>query len=266
MASIVVIASSTSRVSAMISAPREMRWRSMPKTDISGKTMASVSGMDSATIEPARRPSAMKDTAMMIRIACQRLSVKSPIASSTVTDWSATRMGSMPMGRSARISAIAALMLRPSARMSPASRIATARPMAGWPLTRNIGCGGSAVPRRTSAMSPRRKTRSPATKLTLRISLSLAKAPETRTERRSSPVSTRPAGRTRFCACSAAISAPRFSPSPARRSVENSMKMRSSCAPRISTFETSRTSSRRERAASTWSRSSRWLKPSEVKP
>jgi hypothetical protein len=142
MASIVVMASSTSSVSAMISAPSEMRCKSMPNTDISGNTMASVSGMDSATTEPARTPRATKDAAMMIRIACHRLSVKSVIASSTVTAWSATSTGSMPIGRSARMRSIAAVMLRPRARMSPDSRIEMASPIAGLPFTRNIGCGG----------------------------------------------------------------------------------------------------------------------------
>ena len=124
-------------------------------------TIASVSGIASATTVPGRMPRLTKLHARMIRIACHSDAMKSLIATSTVTAWSATRVGSMPSGRFAVMSAIALRMLRPSARMSPASRIAIARPMAGLPLTRNIGCGGSTKPRRTVAMSPSRMMRSP---------------------------------------------------------------------------------------------------------
>ena len=88
--------------------------------------------------------------------------------------------------------------------MSPPSRIAIARPIAGRPLTRNIGCGGSTKPRRTVAMSPSRKMRSPETKLTASMSRSLSNAPETRRNTRSSPVWMTPAGRMMFCACKVA--------------------------------------------------------------
>ena len=57
------------------------------------------------------------------------------------------------------------------------------------------------------ATSPRRTTRSPTTKLTARMSSSESNAPETRSESRSSPVCRTPAGRTAFCAWSAATSA-----------------------------------------------------------
>ena len=48
----------------------------------------------------------------------------------------------MPTGRSALISRMACSIFRPRVRISPPSRIAMAIPMAGFPLTRNIGCGG----------------------------------------------------------------------------------------------------------------------------
>ena len=95
----------------MISAPSEMRCRSMSKKSMIGKTIASVSGIDSATTVPGRTPSATKLAAMMIRIACHSEVVNSLIARSTVTAWSATRTGSMPIGSSAWISAIACSML-----------------------------------------------------------------------------------------------------------------------------------------------------------
>ena len=105
-----------------------------------------------------------------------------------------------------------------------------------------------------------------ATKLMFRRSCSDSKAPVTRSSSFSSPVWMVPAGLTTFCACSAAISAERSIPRPASCSIENSTKILSSCAPSISIFDTSGTSSSRERTSSTWSRSSRWVNPSAVKP
>jgi hypothetical protein len=110
------------------------------------------------------------------------------------------------------ISSIASLrmLLAEGEDVAGESRIAIARPIAGVPLTRNIGCGGSAVPRRTvgdvaeaeDALAGHEVDR-------LRMSLLVeSKAPETRTERPvpgSVSISAR-AGRTRFCACNAAIS------------------------------------------------------------
>ena len=78
--------------------------------------------------------------------------------------------------------------------MSPPSRMAMARPIAGLPLTRNMGCGGSAKPRRIVAMSRRRIMRPLATKLMLRRSSSDSKAPVTRSSRFSLPVWMVPAG------------------------------------------------------------------------
>jgi hypothetical protein len=75
-----------------------------------------------------------------------------------------------------------------------------------------------------------------------------------------------PAGRITFCACSAARSAVRSMPRLASCCIENSTKITSSCAPMISIVETSGTWSSCERMSSTWSRSSRCVKPSAVKP
>ncbi len=144
MASVMVIASSTINASAMIKAPSEMRCMSMLVSCMTEKTTASVSGIESAMISPGRTPRLMKLTTRMIPIACHNDPMNSPIAPWTVTAWSDTKAGSMPIGRFAVISFIARLRFRPSARISPPSRIAMARPMAGCPLTRNCGCGGSA--------------------------------------------------------------------------------------------------------------------------
>ena len=116
----------------------------MCATFMMAKTMASVSGMASATTVPGRTPRLTKLQTRMMTIACHSDVMKSPMATSTETDWSATSTGSMPIGRLALMSAISLRTLAPSARMSPASRIAIASPIAGFPLTRNIGCGGSA--------------------------------------------------------------------------------------------------------------------------
>ena len=106
--------------------------------------------------------------------------------------------------------------LRPNARTSPPLRIAIASPMPCVPLTRNIGCMGSAGPRVTCAMSPRRMIRPFfATKLTPSTSCSDWNAPETRMRIFSLSVCTMPAGITAFCACSPATSAARSMPSPA---------------------------------------------------
>jgi hypothetical protein len=80
IASTVVMASSTRRVSAMIKAPSEIRCRSMPKYSMIGNTIASVSGIESATTAPGRTPRLTKLAAMMIRIACHSEVVNSLIA------------------------------------------------------------------------------------------------------------------------------------------------------------------------------------------
>ena len=58
-----MIASSTSRPSAMISAPSVMRCRSMPIRFMTTKTIASTSGTEVATTMPVRQPSDRKLTA-----------------------------------------------------------------------------------------------------------------------------------------------------------------------------------------------------------
>ena len=235
----------------MISAPSEMRWRSMPIYSMIGKMIAMVRGIDRATTAPGRMPRLTMLTAMMMAMACHSDSMNSPMAFFTTTGWSDTSATSTPTGRLAMAESMAFLTLRPRPRMSPPSRMAMARPMAALPLTRNIGCGGSASVRRTSAMSRRRIRRPLDRKLTSSRSFSERKAPLMRIDSFSSPVCSEPAGITAFCACKAAISAARSMPRPASWRVENSTKICSSCAPRISIFETSGTCSRRERMSST---------------
>ena len=70
----------------MMSAPSEMRCISMPTNSMTGNTIASVSGIDSATTAPARTPRLMKLTAMMIAIACHSDVMNSPMACRRRTD------------------------------------------------------------------------------------------------------------------------------------------------------------------------------------
>ena len=93
--------------------------------------------------------------------------------------------------------------------------------------------------------------RPPTTKLTSRMSCSDWNEPDTRNDSVSLPVWIVPAGRTTFWACRAAIRAERSMPRLASSCIENSTKMRSSCAPKISIFETSGTCSSFERTSST---------------
>ena len=87
----------------MISAPSEMRWRSMCIACMIGNTIAIVSGIVSATTEPGLKPRLMMLTAMMMAIACQSDSMNSPIAVWTTTGWSETSVASMPSGRLATL-------------------------------------------------------------------------------------------------------------------------------------------------------------------
>ena len=57
-----MMASSTSKPSAIISAPREMRCRLIPMRHMMKKVMLSTSGTDNATTTPVRRPNANRLT------------------------------------------------------------------------------------------------------------------------------------------------------------------------------------------------------------
>ncbi len=115
----------------------------MLTNSMTGNTIARVSGIESATMAPALKPRLMTLTAMMMAIACHNDVMNSPIALWTTDDWFATNVASIPSGRSAMISSMVRCRFLPSARMSPPSRMAMARPIAGFPFTRNMGCGGS---------------------------------------------------------------------------------------------------------------------------
>ena len=81
--SIAMIASSTSRPSAMISAPSVTRCRSSPSIVIATNTIASTSGTEVATTRPERQPSETKLTPSTIASASRNERVNSNTAAST---------------------------------------------------------------------------------------------------------------------------------------------------------------------------------------
>ena len=207
-----------------MSAPSDMRCMSMLARPMIGKTIASVNGIASAMIRPGRMPRLMKLTTMMMAIACISEIMNSRIAlidhDGLIRDESGLdadrQVGGDPRHRGPYVGAerkdVAAV---PHGDREPDRRLA---------VDPNIGCGGSAKPRRTRAMSLKRSMRPPAAKLMFAISCSDWKPPDTRIEMFSSPVLITPAGRTLFCVCSAAIRADRSIPSVASSLVENSTK------------------------------------------
>ena len=132
--STVIMASSTSRPSAMISAPRDTRCRSISLTCIVTNTAASTSGIEQATTAPARRPRLRKLTPSTMAMASHSAAMKSLTATRTTCGCAATRCGSRPTGNEAVMVRITALTLRPSESTSPPLRIAIPSPMAGTPL------------------------------------------------------------------------------------------------------------------------------------
>ena len=81
--STVIIASSTSRPNAIISAPSETRCRSIPVSSMPTNTAASTSGIEHATTAPARTPRLIKLTASTMPIASHSASMKSSTAALT---------------------------------------------------------------------------------------------------------------------------------------------------------------------------------------
>src|SRR5882724_4243069 len=98
----------------------------------------------------------------------------------------------------------------------------------------------------------------------LRLS-SDANWPLTRTLMRSGPSWNTPEGATAFCACSEETMERVSSPRAAIFRVENSRKIFSSCAPRMSSLPTFGTVRTFARMSSTRSRNWRWVRPSLVK-
>ncbi len=69
----------------MINAPREIRCMVMPLYSMNTKTMASTSGIEQATTNPARKPRLTKLTINTITTASNSALVKPPTAFSTTS-------------------------------------------------------------------------------------------------------------------------------------------------------------------------------------
>ena len=83
--------------------------------------------------------------------------------------------------------------------MLPFSTMEMPTPIAGRPSSRTRLAGGSARPRVTVAMSPRRNTRSPTATGTASTAATPSSAPVIRSGIEVAPVSKAPAGVTAFC-------------------------------------------------------------------
>ena len=138
----------------------------------------------------------------------------------------------------------------PNSKISPPSRIATAIARALSPIKRTRGAAGSLKPRRTCATSPKRKVRSPIRIGKSRISCTVSNWPLTRNCTRSLLVSKKPVADTLFCSSNACCTSLSGRPKLARRVLDNSIQIFSSCKPRISTLPTSLT-----RCNCNWTRS-----------
>ena len=190
-----MIASSTSRPSAMMSEPSVMRSRLSPATFMTTSTTASTSGTDVATTRPERHPSEMKLTTSTMASASTNERRNSLTDSSTTRGWSVIWSISTPVGTCALASAIASLSRLPSSRTLAPLVMATTTPTASLPLWRTMLLGGSSYPRLTVAISPSRKVTPPASMGTSAMAASPLNAPVTRTSMRSALVSMRARGR-----------------------------------------------------------------------
>ena len=197
-----MMASSTSKPSAMMSAPSEMRCSSMPSAYITPKVIKSTSGIDSATTKPGRMPSEKKLTASTMTTASNRLFLNSCTDSSTTRGWSDTAWICTPTGKRACTRLTVASTCLPRRSTSPPLRMLTAKPMAGSPLKRILDVAGSMTPRRTSAMSPRRNVRLPARMPILAILSADSNSPLTVKRTSSEPACTVPDAATLLVAAS----------------------------------------------------------------
>ncbi|MNM53821.1 hypothetical protein D3C81_649300 [compost metagenome] len=245
-----MIASSTSRPSASTSAPSEILCRPISNRCMTKNVIASTSGIDTATTRPVRRPSEKKLTSNTITTASVSTLMNSPTESFTACGWSDTLRSSMPVGSVFCSRANCSSRVLPSWRMSPPFFIATAMPMASSPMKRILAEAGSAKPRLTSAMSPRRTVRSPERIGKSRISCTDLNWPVMRSCTRSVGVSNQLAGAIAFCCDNACCTCCIDTPSVASLVLDNSIHTFSSCRPSRSTLPTSST-----RCSSSWMRS-----------
>ena len=196
-----MMASSTSRPRAMISAPSDILCRSMSKMRMNKNVIASTSGMVSATTRPGRassrnglvcKPSATKLTISTMTTASINVWMNSPTDAVTARGWSDTRCSSMPTGSLALICATVASSPSPITMILPPFSIDTPRPMISLPLKRILSAGGSWYSRLMVAKSPRRILVLLARSSRFSRSLTLSREPLTRTCKSSVGVTSTP--------------------------------------------------------------------------
>ncbi len=236
-----IMASSTINPSASTKAPNEILCRPIPKYCITAKVIASTNGIENATTKPVRKPSEKKHTTNTISSASISTCTNSPTLSFTAAGWSETLRNSIPKGKVSCRRANSASNALPSTKISPPSRMATAMAKASSPIKRTRGAAGSLKPRRTCAISPKRKVRSSMRMGNSRISFTVSKRPLTRSCTRSVGVSIKPVADTVFCSANACCTACKGKPKLAKRVLDNSIQIFSSCRPKISTLPTSLT-------------------------
>ena len=153
-----MMASSTRRPSAMMSAPSVMRSKLRPMICMITNTTASTIGTDRATTIPVLSPSVRKETASTMMRASKKLVMNSWKACSTMSAWFDVCVTSTPSGSSAWNSATSAASLSPSAMTLAPLAMATPTPTVSRPFRNARKEGGSWYPRRMVAMSPSRNT------------------------------------------------------------------------------------------------------------
>ena len=127
----------------MISAPSEMRWKSMPSSSMPTKVMASTSGTERATITPVRMPRLTKETTSTIASASSSEELNSSNDLATTSGWLAMRCTVIPTGRPASTSFIVLSSATPSFSTLPPGAMTTPRPITALPLKRMESWRGS---------------------------------------------------------------------------------------------------------------------------
>ena len=98
------------------------------------KVTKSVSGIESATMRPVRKPSDTKLTSSTMPTASERERVNSCTERFTVSGWLFTRASSRPTGSSCSKRSTCTSSALPSAMMSPRGTMETAMPRASRPM------------------------------------------------------------------------------------------------------------------------------------
>ena len=131
--SMAMMASSTRRPSARMSAPSVMRSKNRPVSSMMRNTTASVSGTAAATTMPTRQPRLSRLTSSTTPSAIANFIMNSSTAAVMLTAWSLTLASVMPSGSVCAIAADLSSRALPSSRPFQPSCITTASMMVGSP-------------------------------------------------------------------------------------------------------------------------------------